>query len=71
MLFKTNEAHEALRKKVREFAETVVAPVAFELDRENKFPEDIVAQMADLGIMGLPTAEEYGGGGGGATFFPM
>ena len=61
MLFKTNEAHEALRKKVREFAETVVAPVAFELDRENKFPEDIVAQMADLGIMGLPTAEEYGG----------
>ena len=63
MLFKTNEAHEALRKKVREFAETVVAPVAFELDRENKFPEDIVAQMADLGIMGLPTAEEYGGAG--------
>ena len=63
MLFKTNEAHEALRKKVREFAETVVAPVAFELDRENKFPEDIVAQMADLGIMDLPTAEEYGGAG--------
>ena len=63
MLFKTNEAHEALRKKVREFAEAVVAPVAFELDRENKFPEDIVAQMADLGIMGLPTAEEYGGAG--------
>ena len=63
MLFKTNEAHEALRKKVREFAETVVAPVAFELDRENKYPEDIVAQMADLGIMGLPTAEEYGGAG--------
>ena len=63
MLFKTNEAHEALRKKVREFAETVVAPVAFELDRENKFPEDIVAQMADLGIMGLPTAEEYCGAG--------
>ena len=63
MLFKTTEAHEALRKKVREFAETVVAPVAFELDRENKFPEDIVAQMADLGIMGLPTAEEYGGAG--------
>ena len=63
MLFKTNEAHEALRKKVREFAETVVAPVAFELDRENKFPEDIVAQMGDLGIMGLPTAEEYGGAG--------
>ncbi len=63
MLFKTNEAHEALRKKVREFAETVVAPVAFELDRENKYPEDIVAQMGELGIMGLPTAEEYGGAG--------
>lgn len=63
MLYKTTEAHEALRKKVREFAETVVAPVAFELDQENKFPEDIVAQMADLGIMGLPYSEEYGGAG--------
>lgn len=63
MLYKTTEAHEALRKKVREFAETVVAPVAFELDQENKFPEDIVAQMADLGIMGLPYSEEYGGSG--------
>lgn len=63
MLFKTTEAHEALRKKVREFAETVVAPVAFELDKENKYPEDIVAQMGELGIMGLPTAEEYGGAG--------
>ena len=63
MLYKTTEAHEALRKKVREFAETVVAPVAFELDQENKFPEDIVAQMADLGIMGLPYSEEYGGTG--------
>lgn len=63
MLFKTSEAHEALRKKVREFAEANVAPIAFELDQENRFPEDIVKGMADLGIMGIPTETKYGGAG--------
>ena len=39
MLFKTTDEHEALRKKVREFAEEKVKPIAFELDQNNEFPE--------------------------------
>ncbi|MCD1147566.1 acyl-CoA dehydrogenase family protein [Peptoniphilus sp. KCTC 25270] len=63
MLFKTTEAHEALRKKVRAFAEENVAPIAFKLDQNNEYPEEIVKGMADLGIMGVPYETEYGGAG--------
>jgi short/branched chain acyl-CoA dehydrogenase len=58
------EEHELLRRTVREFAEERVAPVAAELDREERFPYDVVAEMAELGIMGVPFPEEWGGAGG-------
>ena len=48
---------------VREFAETRVAPVAAELDREQRFPYELVAELAELGLMGMPIPEEYGGAG--------
>jgi alkylation response protein AidB-like acyl-CoA dehydrogenase len=57
------EEQELLRRTVREFAETRVAPVADELDRESRFPYELVAEMAELGLMGIPIAEEYGGAG--------
>ena len=56
--------HELLRGTVREFAETRIAPVAEELDREHRFPYDIVSELADLGLMGIPIPEEHGGAGG-------
>jgi alkylation response protein AidB-like acyl-CoA dehydrogenase len=52
-----------LRDTVREFARTRVAPVAEELDREARFPYELVAEMAELGLMGIPIPEEYGGAG--------
>jgi short-chain 2-methylacyl-CoA dehydrogenase len=52
-----------LRDTVREFAETRVAPVAAEIDREARFPYELVAEMAELGLMGIPIPEEYGGAG--------
>jgi short-chain 2-methylacyl-CoA dehydrogenase len=55
--------HELVRSTVREFARERIAPVAAELDREHRFPYDIVAELAELGLMGMPIAEEYGGGG--------
>ena len=58
-----SDEHELLRSTVREFAEAVVAPQAEELDREGRFPYEIVKGMADLGIMGITIPEEYGGGG--------
>ncbi len=55
--------HELLRRTVREFAEERVAPQAEELDREHRFPYELVAELAELGLMGMTIPEEYGGGG--------
>ncbi|HEY8627138.1 MAG TPA: acyl-CoA dehydrogenase family protein [Gaiellaceae bacterium] len=58
-----SQEHELLRNTVREFATARVAPVADELDRESRFPYELVAEMAELGLMGIPIPEEYGGAG--------
>jgi short/branched chain acyl-CoA dehydrogenase len=63
MDFDLSPEQEEFRKAVREFAAEVVAPRAEEMDREAKLPLDIVKQMADLGLFGLPFPEEYGGQG--------
>jgi short-chain 2-methylacyl-CoA dehydrogenase len=57
------QEHELVRSTVREFAEQRVAPVAEELDREGRFPYELVAELAELGLMGMTIPEEYGGGG--------
>jgi short-chain 2-methylacyl-CoA dehydrogenase len=62
--FDLSEEHELIRSTVREFAEQRIAPVAEELDREHRFPYDLVAELAELGLMGIPIPEDYGGGGG-------
>ncbi|MGQ4601593.1 acyl-CoA dehydrogenase family protein [Nocardia sp. R6R-6] len=49
---------------VRDFAQSVVAPVAAEHDANHTFPYEVVAGMADMGLFGLPFPEEYGGMGG-------
>src|SRR5207244_77779 len=61
--FDLGEEHELVRRTVREFAEQRIAPVAEELDREERLPYDIVAELAELGLMGMPIPEEYGGAG--------
>jgi short-chain 2-methylacyl-CoA dehydrogenase len=61
--FDLSPEHELIRRTVREFAEEQVAPVAEELDREHRFPYELVEQMAELGLMGMPIPEEHGGGG--------
>ena len=53
-----------LVKTVRDFADTVVAPVAAQHDTEHNFPYEVVAGMAEMGLFGLPFPEEYGGMGG-------
>ena len=56
--------HELIRATVRDFAVTRIAPIAEELDRESRFPYEIVADLAELGLMGIPIPERYGGAGG-------
>jgi short-chain 2-methylacyl-CoA dehydrogenase len=69
--FDLSEEHELLRRTVREFAEERIAPVAEELDREHRFPYEIVAELAELGLMGIPIPEEYGGGGGDTLSYTL
>src|ERR1700750_1578489 len=56
--------YEQLAKTVRDFAQSVVAPVSAKHDAEHSFPYEVVAGMADMGLFGLPFPEEYGGMGG-------
>ena len=54
---------EEFRAYVRDFAEKKVKPIAFQLDQHKEFPRDIVKEMGQLGLMGIPFPEEYGGAG--------
>jgi short/branched chain acyl-CoA dehydrogenase len=56
--------YEQLAKTVRDFAQSVVAPVSAKHDAEHSFPYEVVSGMADMGLFGLPFPEEYGGMGG-------
>jgi|TARA_Y100000294_G_scaffold174780_1_gene193475 alkylation response protein AidB-like acyl-CoA dehydrogenase len=61
-LFFTNE-HVMLQDMVRAFAKNEVEPLAREMDATGEFPHDLVKQMGDLGLMGIPVSEKYGGAG--------
>lgn len=63
MNFQLTEEHEMMRKMIRDFAENQVAPTAAERDEEECFDRSIFEQMAELGLTGIPWAEQYGGAG--------
>jgi short-chain 2-methylacyl-CoA dehydrogenase len=63
MDFDLQPEHELLRDTVRQFALEKIAPVAEELDREQRFPYELVAELAELGLMGMTIPEEYEGAG--------
>ncbi len=63
MMYQTTQAHEKLRAKVRAFAEAEVKPIAFLLDQENRFPTEAVRKLGELGLMGIPYDQKYGGAG--------
>jgi len=62
--FELSEEQRAVRDLCRDFAAEVVAPAAPDLDREHRFPYEIVRQMGEMGLFGLPFSEEWGGVGG-------
>jgi short/branched chain acyl-CoA dehydrogenase len=63
MNYELTQEQELLRRTVRDFAESKVAPVAEALDREERFPYELVQELAELGLMGITIAEDYGGAG--------
>ena len=71
MDFELGDEHRLIQRTVRDFATQEVAPVAEELDREKRFPYEIVAKLADLNLMGIPFPQEYGGGGGDSLAYAL
>jgi alkylation response protein AidB-like acyl-CoA dehydrogenase len=67
--FNLTEDQGMIRDTVRDFAQSQIAPQAAEIDRSGAFPEEILKQMSELGLMGLPIPEEYGGSGGDYTSY--
>ncbi len=64
MELELSEEHRMIQRMVREFAEKEIAPRAEEIDETDRFPEDLFRRMGELGILGLPFPEEYGGSDG-------
>ena len=71
MNFDLTEDQKAIQRLARDFAQNEVRPRAEEMDREEAFPYDLVAQMAELGFMGLPFPEEYGGAGADTVSYAL
>lgn len=71
MNFELTKEQEMIRKMVRDFAEEVIRPRAIEIDTKAEFPEDIFKQIGELGLLGLPFPEEYGGSGGDTVSYAL
>ena len=71
MNFDLTEEQQMIKKMIREFADEVVAPGAIDRDRTKEFPEEIFKQLSEMGMMGLPFSEEYGGGGADTMSFAI
>jgi butyryl-CoA dehydrogenase len=63
MDFELTDEQQLIRDAVREFAEAEVTPIAAELDRDHRFPSELIPKMAELNIMGMPFPEKFGGAG--------
>ena len=71
MNFELDDDTQLLQRTVRDFALQEVKPVAEELDRTKAFPYELVAKMGELGWMGIPFPEEYGGAGGSSLQYAI
>jgi short/branched chain acyl-CoA dehydrogenase len=71
MNFDLTDDQKAIQRLARDFAQNEVRPRAEEMDRDEAFPYDLVAQMAELGFMGLPFPEQYGGAGADTVSYAL
>ena len=63
MNFELSEEQLLVQAMVQEFAASEVAPIAAEIDRNHRFPEELIPKLAEVGLMGVPYPEEFGGAG--------
>lgn len=71
MDFALDSEHQLFRERFRAFANDVVAPRAAEIDRTGEFPWDVINAAAELGLLGVPIPEEYGGVGADGLAFTL
>lgn len=71
MNFELTKEQTMIKKMVRDFAEEVIRPRAIEIDTKAEFPEDIFKQIGELGLLGIPFSEEYGGSGGDTLSYAL
>ena len=71
MDFEVPAEHRMIRDTVREFCEEEIAPIAQEIEDEHRFPEEVFDSLAELDMMGIPVAEEYGGLGGDQLMYAL
>ncbi|KGP92980.1 acyl-CoA dehydrogenase [Pontibacillus chungwhensis BH030062] len=71
MNFELSKEQEMTQKMVRDFAQEVIAPRAVELDKTSTFPKDIFDQIGELGLLGIPFPEQYGGSGGDTITYAL
>jgi alkylation response protein AidB-like acyl-CoA dehydrogenase len=71
MNFDLSQEQQMIKKTIKEFADKVVAPGAIERDKTKEFPIEIFKQLSDMGMMGLPFGEEYGGAGSDTISFAI
>jgi len=67
----SDESKQMLMEQIRSFARQVVAPKAKELDESGRFPHEIVAQLSEMGLMGMMVSEQWGGAGMDAVSYAM
>ena len=65
MIFKLNDEQELLLETIRAFSENEIATIADKIDDEERFPEELLPMLGEIGVMGIPVSEEYGGIGMG------
>ena len=63
MDFELTDEQQLIREAVREFAETELTPIAAELDRDHRFPHELLPKLAEMNLMGMPYPEKEGGAG--------
>jgi short/branched chain acyl-CoA dehydrogenase len=70
-MFEMSDEQRAIQRLARDFAEGEVRPVAEEIDREKRFPLEVIQKAGEIGLMGIPYSEDYGGGGAGYLAYAL
>src|SRR5919202_3325153 len=70
-MFDLTDEQRDIQRLARDFAEGEVRPIAEEIDRDKRFPYEVIQKAGELGLMGIPYAEEYGGGGAGNLAYAL